>query len=112
VSEIFIRVELDDKSGHEWGWSSSFVPAVGDIMWLYYELPDSEQTGNNYLEAVVVKRQVIVGEDEVWLTVHSDETVPHGFVADSPEWPSDEVGKRRRELDEMISRSGDEGDDA
>jgi hypothetical protein len=102
--DMFIRLELNDGSGHEWGWNSDIAPIVGDIVWLYYEIPDEEPTGNFYLEAVVTKRQIMIQdhegdeEDEIWITAISINGVPDGYVADSPAWPSKEVSVRHEEL--------------
>jgi len=112
---MFIRLELDDESDHEWGWNSEIAPVVGDFVWLYYEKPNEEATGNDFLEAVITKRMILVSEDgELWLTAHCDESVPDGYIADSPAWPSEQESVRRKshERDLERIRSGESlGDD-
>lgn len=91
---ILVRISLTDGSEHEWGMRMTVVPQIGDTIWLYCELPGKAQTGNEHLEATVVKRVFSVcdygGDSEVMLEVSCRETVPDGFIADSPEWPSDD----------------------
>lgn len=92
---MLIRIELDDGSNHQWGFRSKVVPTIGDTLWLWCELPGEEKTGNQFLEAVVVRRRFAVEsndfyEQEVTLIAHSSSRVPGGFIADSPEWSSDD----------------------
>ena len=80
---------------------------MGDTLWLWVELPDEEATGNCYLECVVIKRVIPIGaadEQEAWLTVHTDDKVPKGHIADSPEWPSQKHGERREQLDRDLEQ--------
>jgi len=68
------------------------VPMVGDTLWLGYEEPGVEITGNLNLEATVIRRLFPIEEDDdVWLTARSDESVPEGYIANSPAWPSDDL---------------------
>ena len=90
MSEAFVRIELDDGSEHEWGAVMSAVPTVGDFLWLYFDKP-GEQTGNDFLEARVVKRHFPLDSNEVWITAASGGEVPEGYIADSPQWPSDDM---------------------
>lgn len=89
---MLVRISLDDASEHEWGMRMTVVPAIGDTLWLYCEIPGEERTGNEHLEATVVKRVFAISDEspEVMLEVRCPETVPEGFIADSPEWPSDD----------------------
>ena len=90
---MLVRISLDDGSDHEWGMRMTVVPQIGDTIWLYCEIPGEEQTGNEHLEATVVKRVFTVSaydQPEVMLEVSCPETVPEGFIADSPEWPSND----------------------
>lgn len=90
---MLVRISLDDGSHHEWGMRMNVVPTIGDTLWLSCEIPGEERTGNEQLEAIVVKRLFPIsdyGHQEVLLQASCDETVPEGFIADSPEWPSDD----------------------
>jgi hypothetical protein len=90
---MFVRISLADGSEHEWGMCMEVVPQIGDTLWLYCEIPGEEQTGNDHLEATVVKRVFPVSsydDPEVMLEVFCPDTVPEGLIADSPEWPSDD----------------------
>lgn len=95
---MFIRIQFDSEdSWDEWGREWDFVPAVGDVIYLSYEIPDEEPTGNYCLEVTVVRRTFYLDGDEICLTViprWPDFKVPPGYVANSPAWPSREVTRR------------------
>jgi hypothetical protein len=101
---MFVRVSLDDGSKHEWGWNAEVVPIIGDTVILSCEIPDQKDTGNRHLEVRVNKREFWPAEDHIYLTVECEESVPRGYIAHSPAWPSDEYSQRRRELERDLAR--------
>ena len=82
----FIRIESENMDD-EWGvFVANFIPARGDHLHLSIGKPDKR--ADDYVEAVVIKREWYLGSDELNITVKLLDTIPEGFIPDSAIWPS------------------------
>lgn len=107
---MFIRISDKNCESHEWGYrvGSGPVPAVGDVVMMWYGLPDEE--ASDKVDGTVVKREWSFSEKEteLWLTVTIEEQIPEGYIPDSREWPSSEASSREAALEESLSKIREE----
>ena len=113
TNEIFLRFEIDGFDQYEWGFyvPSGYVPAVGDIVSLWFAEPDTESgwdvDSQEPIDGKVIKRNFCFADDfekrlEIWYVVKLENNPPHGLIAHSTEWPAYEKRKRDAELKQKL----------